>query len=249
MTMAGNPAVNWSHNFDPGALVRHSPSGDQSHSGRIVAPDEATVFVVDDDEQARNSLGALVTCRGVSCQLFASSEEFLAGYQGGRPGCLVADLEPAAMDGLELIKQLQRRGIYLPPILLTASPRIAVIVDAMRCGALTVVDKPYRDDELWDAIRTGLNVDASGLVEHRRRRELVWRLGNLTSAQREFLDRVVQGNLNKVIAAELDIGVRTVEKRRREVLTTMQAGSIAELIRMVIETEPLTNRGHGDPLR
>jgi FixJ family two-component response regulator len=211
-------------------------------------PDTATVFVVDDDEQARNSTRALVTHRGLNCELSTSAEEFLAAYQSGQPGCLVTELGLIGMDGLALIRQMHRRDIYLPAIVVTAFARTSITVEAMRIGAFAMFDKPYRDDELWNAIQMGLHEYRSRDSRYRRRLELLQRLSSLSPSQRMVLDRVVAGKANKVIAAELDVSLRTVENRRREVLTTMQADSVAELVRMVIEAELPTVCGNDDRL-
>jgi two-component system response regulator FixJ len=198
---------------------------------------EPTVFVVDDDPQARGSVCALVHSLGLRAEPFASAEQFLEHYVEGRSGCLVTDVRMLSMSGLELQEELLRRGITLPVVVLTAYARTALTVRAVKAGAVTVLEKPYHDDDLWDAIRKALAQDAAGRAEHQRRQDLRRRLEQLTPAQRQATDLIVAGKPNKVIAQELDVSVRTVEHRRREVFEAMQAGSVAELVRMVIAAD------------
>jgi FixJ family two-component response regulator len=196
---------------------------------------EPTVFVVDDDRMARESVCALVRSLGVRAESFASAEEFLAAYTADRPGCLVTDVRMLGMSGVELQQRLIDDGVSLPVIVLTAYPRTSLTVKVMQQGAVTLLEKPYEDDELWDAIRGALANDA------RTREELGWvqevrrRWETLTDKEREVLDGIVAGKANKVIARDLGISVRTVENRRRDIFAKMQADSVAELVRLVLE--------------
>lgn len=196
---------------------------------------EPTVFVVDDDPQSRKSVCALVRSMGIRAQQFSSAEEFLGGYREGRPGCLVTDVRMFGMSGLELQEELQRRKVLLPVIVLTAYPRTPLTVRAIKAGAVTLLEKPYEDDDLWDAIRKALSEDAAGRAQHRHRREIRRRADSLTPAERNVMDMMVQGKPNKAIARELDVSLRTIENRRRAVFAKMQASSVAELVRTAIE--------------
>ncbi len=196
---------------------------------------EPTVFVVDDDRQALRSVCALVRSMGVGAEAFASAEEFLEGCAEGRAGCLVTDVRMLGMSGLELQEELRRRRILLPVIVLTAYPRTPSTVRAVKAGAVTVLEKPYQDDDLWDAIREALARDSADRIEHQRREGIRRRAAELTPAQRTVMQMIVAGRANKTIAQELDVSVRTVENRRREVFEKMEAGSVAELVRMVID--------------
>jgi len=208
-------------------------------------PSEPTVFVVDDDQQARGSVCVLVRSLGLRAEPFASAEQFLEHYVEGRPGCLVTDVRMLSMSGLELQEELTRRGITLPVVVLTAYARTAVTVRAVQAGAVTVLEKPYQDDDLWDAIRKALTQDVAGRAEHRHRQDIRRRLEQLTPAQRQAMDLIVVGKPNKVIAQALDVSVRTVENRRHEIFGAMQADSVAELVRMVIDAD--LERGPGLP--
>jgi FixJ family two-component response regulator len=196
---------------------------------------EPTVFVIDDDEQARRSVCALIRSMGLAAEPFASAEQFLDEYVDADPGCLVTDVRMLGMSGLELQEELRRRNIMLPVVVLTAFARTATTVRAVKAGAVTVLDKPYQDDDLWDAIRKALAQDAADRAKHRRRYDLRHRIEQLTPAQRKVMDLIVAGNANKIIAGELDVSVRTVENRRREIFEKTGAGSVAELVRMAID--------------
>ena len=196
-----------------------------------------TVFVVDDDEQARKSVCALVRSMGIRAESFASAEEFLDGYAERRAGCLLTDVRMLGMSGLELQEELNRRNVFLPIVVLTGYARTPLTVRAVKAGAVTVLEKPYEDDDLWDAIRRALAEDAARRAQHECRQELCRRIDRLSPSERKVMELIVQGKPNKSIAKLLDISIRTVENRRREVFEKMEAASVAELVRMVIEAD------------
>lgn len=195
-----------------------------------------TIFVVDDNEPARNSVCALVRSMGMSAAAFDSAEAFLEAYTEQQAGCLVTDVRMLGMSGLELQDRLNEMQSLLPVVVLTAYATTPLTVRAMKGGAVSILDKPYQDDELWNAIRRALSLEAKRRVEYERRRAITERFERLTDGERSVLDLVVQGKANKVIARRLDVSVRTVENRRREIYDKMEARSAAELIRMVIES-------------
>ena len=198
---------------------------------------EPTVFVVDDDEKARKSVCALVRSMGVQAESFPSAEEFLDAYLPHRPGCLVTDVRMLGMSGLELQEELKRRNVLLPIIVLTGYARTPMTVRAVKAGAVTVLEKPYEEDDLWDAIRKALAEDAAQRAAHQRRQDLRRRIARLSPTQRKVLDLMVEGKPNKAIAKHLDLSVRTIENRRRDVFEKMQADSLAELVRMALEAD------------
>ena len=197
--------------------------------------EEPVVFVVDDDQGARASVCALVRSMGLTAESFSSAEQFLQFYKGGHVGCVVTDVRMLGMSGLELQEQLSEMGSMLPVIVLTAYATTTLAVRAMQGGAVTMLDKPYHEDELWNAIRKALSLDAQRRVEQARCQELRDRLNTLTDSERVVLDQVVAGKANKVIARRLDVSIRTVENRRRDIYKKMQAESAVELVRLVIE--------------
>ncbi len=200
--------------------------------------DPHTVYIVDDDDASREAVEMLLTEMKVCYESFGSAEQFLEQYQGGRPGCLVTDVRMLDMSGLELQEELARRKITMPVVVVTAYADAPVVVRAMKNGAVTLLEKPCRNHELWDAIREGLAQDAENLEQEMRQNELRARFEKLTPPEKEVLDLIVAGVPNKTIASRLDISVRTVEVRRQHVFAKLQANSVAELVQMVLQAQP-----------
>ncbi len=198
---------------------------------------EPVVFVDDDDERARKSVCALVRSLGLRAEAFASAEDFLSRYMPRSPGCVVTDIRMAGMSGLDLQDRLAERGAAPPVIVLTAFPRTRSTVRAMKAGAVTLLEKPYDEEELWDAIRKALAQDAATRGEAQRRGEIRQRAERLTVAERSVMNLIVQGKPNKSIAKELGLSIRTIESRRHEVFIKMEVESVAELVRLAIEGE------------
>lgn len=205
----------------------------------MMSIEQQVIFVVDDDERARDSVCALVTSMGLKSKSFSSAEDFLHFYSIDQPGCLVTDIRMLGMSGLELQSELTKMGSLLPVIVLTAFATTPVTVQAIQRGAVTLLDKPYREDDLWNAIRKALAQDARKRVESAHRQAIRQRINELTPSEREVLSYVVAGKPNKVIANRLDVSVRTVENRRSEIYTKLQAESVVDLVRMVIEADML----------
>ena len=198
---------------------------------------EATVYIVDDDPAARDSVSALVTAAGLRVRSFSSAEAFLLENRPDKPSCLVTDLRMLGMSGLDLLEQLQRSDSPLPAILISAYADVPVAVRAMEAGAVTLLEKPCRHDQLITAIHKALERDTSDRAARTHRAELKKRLASLSPEEYEVMQRMVAGKLNKVVANELLISLRTVETRRHKVLEKMQADSLAELVRMVVEVD------------
>jgi two-component system response regulator FixJ len=199
--------------------------------------DTPTVYIVDDDDASRESVEMLLAEMKVAFKSYASAESFLEHYSGERPGCLVTDIRMLEMSGLELQEELQRRGTTLSVVVVTGYADTPVIVRAIKNGAVTLLQKPCRTHELWDAIREGLAKDAENYGKERAQKELQARLESLTPAEREVLDMIVEGVPNKAIAKRLDISVRTVEVRRQHVFTKLKANSVAELVQFVLRAQ------------
>ena len=198
---------------------------------------DPVVYVVDDDLHARESVCALVQSMGVNSVGYQSAEAFLADYDPEQSGCVVTDLRMKGMSGVELQKQLIHLECTLPVILMTAYAKTPVTVEVIKKGAVTVLEKPYDDDDLWTAIRNALQQERETRNESIRRRELRDRLTRLTPSEREVLDRIVDGKANKKIAAEIGVSLRTVENRRHEVFEKMGANSVADLVKVVLEAK------------
>lgn len=196
--------------------------------------DEAIVHVVDDDDGARASVSALVRSLGLTARTYGSAEEFLAKFQPDSPGCLVTDVRMFGMSGVELQEKLVADGILLPVIVITAFAKTQLTVRVMQNGAVTLLEKPYDTDDLWDAIRRALTLDVSRRTARQAQDDARERIDKLNDKEREVLNRVISGKANKVIARELDVSIRTVENRRHDIFAKTGVDSVAELVRLVI---------------
>jgi FixJ family two-component response regulator len=201
-------------------------------------PSDPVIFIVDDDPAARNSLAALVKSRRLSVEMFSSAEEFLEGYDPAKRGCLIADVRMTGMSGLELLEQMAANGLNLPVIVITGFADVPMAVRAMRAGAVTFLEKPCGEQEIWDAIETALDAEAKANELQLRRAEIVERYEHLKPIEHEVLKRLMAGMTSKSIAYELQLGLRTVELRRANIMTKMGAGSLPELVRMVLLVRP-----------
>jgi two-component system response regulator FixJ len=199
--------------------------------------EQAAVYVVDDDAQARKAVITLVEAMALPTHGYGSAEEFLAAYDGRRPACLVTDVRMMGMSGLELQEELIRRGVQIPVIVLTGFATTPGTVRAMRNGALTLLEKPCRDDELWEAIRNGLAADRQALVLGDSREDIRRRYATLSAKERDVLAYISAGDANKIVARKLNVSLRTVELQRQSVFQKMGADSLAELVRMVVALE------------
>lgn len=193
---------------------------------------EPQVFVVDDDQAVRESLGMLLRSMGQRASLFDSAQAFLDQYTPEWCGCIVLDIRMPGMSGVELHQRLKTMGCTIPVIFVTGHGDVPMAVEAMHSGAFDFIQKPFRDQELLDRINHALTWDTEHRSEERRRRSVLEKLASLTPREREVLDCVVQGLANKVIAMDLDLSQRTVEIHRARVMEKMGARSLAELVRM-----------------
>jgi two-component system, LuxR family, response regulator FixJ len=204
---------------------------------------EATVFVIDDDAAARESVVALVSLKGISARGFSSAEEFLAQYDPTKKGCVVVDVRMAGMSGLELLQELRARKSALPVVVITGYAHVSMAVQAMQMGAVTFLEKPCQEHELWDGIKQALQIEQTHHSQRRQRAEIEARLATLSDEELTILHRLLQGHPNKRIATDLDIGLRTVELRRANVMRKMQAGSLPDLVQMAILVNLLKPEG------
>lgn len=196
-----------------------------------------TVFVVDDDDAVRSSLRLLFKSWGLDAVLAASADEFLAGYDVEHPGCVVLDVRMPGMSGLELQQRLNTLGATIPIIFITGHGDVPMAVEAMQAGAFDFLQKPFRDDDLLERVRRALEHDAAQRARLEARQGTRGRLATLTPRERDVLDLVVVGKANKVIAADLGLSQRTVEIHRARVMEKMDAASLAQLVRMVLDLE------------
>lgn len=199
----------------------------------------AAVYVVDDDPAARASVAALARSKGLNVHEFDSAEQFLAAHTGKEKGCLVIDVRMTGISGIELQQRLADSGRSLPIILITGFANIPMAVRAMRNGAVSFLEKPCSPQELGDNIDLALQIDQEKQRLHERKRDLQAKFASLTPDENEVLGKVIEGLPNKRIASDLDIGLRTVELRRSNIMKKTGAHSLAELVRLAMEADIL----------
>src|SRR5215470_10794826 len=202
-----------------------------------MAVQDATVFVVDDDQAVRQSLDLLIKSVGHRVQTFRSAQEFLDGYDPARPGCLILDIRMPGMSGLELQKTLRERQIDIPTIFITGHGDVPVAVRALKDGAFDFLEKPFSKQLLLENIRDALKTDA----EHRRRRGqkdgVTTRLACLTEREKQVMDLVVAGKVNKEVAAALGLSKKTVEVHRANVMQKLGVDSLADLVKLAVTAQ------------
>jgi two-component system response regulator FixJ len=195
----------------------------------------ATVFIVDDDDAVRGALRLLLKSVGLTATPLSSAGEFLTTYDPQQPGCLILDVRMPGMSGLELQEQLNLRGAIIPVIFITGHGDIPMAVEAMQQGAFDFLQKPFRDQDLIDRIQRALAKDLSARTDLRARDRIKERFESLTARERDVLELVTSGKPNKIMAADLGVSQRTIEIHRARVMEKMCAGSIAQLVRMVLD--------------
>ena len=202
-----------------------------------MSADKTTLFVVDDDPDACRSAAALASSMGLACETYSSAESFLESFQSSRPGCVLIDLRLNGMSGFDLQEELVARGSELPVIVISAYADVPATVRLMRNGALTVLEKPYRADELAEAIRVAIEMDCQQRAARAERRRLQERIDALPPRERQTMDLIVAGKPNKAIARQLDVSHRTVDRLRAAVLRKMGIDTAVELARIVGELQ------------
>ena len=197
-----------------------------------MSPATPIVFVVDDDVSVRESLEALIRCEGWQSEAFQSADEFLARPRAETPSCLVLDLGLPGLNGLELQERIAGDRSDMPIIFISGYGDVPKTVRAMKAGAVEFLTKPFKDDDLLGAIRQAIERSQSTLAQQSQLRQLRQRLAALTPREREVMDLVVCGLLNKQIGAELGISEITVKAHRGKAMEKMRAESIADLVKM-----------------
>ena len=202
--------------------------------------DVPTVFIVDDDRDVRESLQELLESVGLQSKSFGTAQEFLLSPRSDGPSCLILDVRLPGISGLDLQQELKRGKVSIPIIFLTAHADVPMSVKAMKSGAVEFLTKPFRQQDLLDAVQRSLTRDRIVREKQRDTAELRQRYDTLSVREREVMNLVVSGLLNKQIAAELGASEATVKMHRSQVMKKMQAKSLPELVRMADKLKSIT---------
>ena len=195
---------------------------------------DVVVHIVDDEEAVRNSLAFLLGTSGFATRIHESASAFLDVAPGIRNGCLITDLRMPDLDGVELLRRLKERDAMLPAIVISGHGDVQMAVVAMKNGALDFIEKPFSDEVMITAIERAVRQAETSTRDDAANKEILARLSSLSEREAQVLKGVVEGLPNKVIAYELGLSPRTVEVYRAGLMGKMNAGSLSELVRMVL---------------
>jgi FixJ family two-component response regulator len=198
-----------------------------------VKPADPIVFVVDDDASVREAIASLIGSVALRVECFASPGEFLRRRKSDSPSCLVLDVRMPGASGLDLQRKLARTEQQIPIIFISAHGDIPMAVGAMKAGAIEFLPKPFRDEDLLDAIRQALDRDEAAKARRTEVFGIRSRHMRLTARQRQIMTLIVEGKLNKQIAAKLGLSENTIKVHRRRIMERMGAASVAELVHMI----------------
>ena len=194
---------------------------------------ESSVFIVDDNAAVRDALLTLLDSVGIRALGFESGEQFLEQLNPGNAGCALLDVRMPGICGLELARQMRKRQSELPIVFISAHGDVRLAVEAMRLGAEDFIEKPFRDQDVIDRVQRCIELDCGRHQRLRKLQDVRQRLRALTSREQLVLDRIVQGEPNKEVAAALNLSTRTIEAHRAHVMKKMQAPCLATLVSMV----------------
>jgi FixJ family two-component response regulator len=195
---------------------------------------EPTVFMIDDDESIRELLSWLMKRNAIRSEAFPNAKSFLKAYRPGTPGCLILDLYMPGMSGLDLQQYLKEAGIEMPVIFLSGRADVTKAVLAVKSGAIDFIEKPFDYRQIVDLVRDCLRRDAESRATREQARTRGERLATLTPREREVLEHVIAGKVNRLIAEEMAISIKTVEAHRARIMEKLQVDSVAELVQATL---------------
>ena len=190
-----------------------------------------TVYIIDDEQDVRDALQMLLKSIGLTVETFPSAIEFLDQYQMEWPGCILVDIRMPGMSGIELQKKLNAMGAPIPVIVISGHADVPTAVRVIQEGAVDLLEKPVSDQELLDKVQLAINNDRELRATYLEKKQIQSCYDQLTPREKEIMNEVALGKMNKVIAYELDITTRTVELHRAHVMEKMQVRSLADLVR------------------
>jgi len=213
-------------------------------AGCAAAPDPV-VYVIDDDESIRELLTWLMKRNAIRVEAFPNAKSFLKAYRPGAPGCLILDLYMPGMSGLDLQRYLKEAGIEMPVIFLSGRADVPKAVLAVKSGAIDFIEKPFDYRQIVELVRECLRRDAASRAGREAARSRAERLATLTQREREVLDRVIAGKVNRVIAEEMQISIKTVEAHRARLMEKLAVDSVAELVQATLGARSPDRTGGG----
>jgi len=195
---------------------------------------EPTVFIVDDEKTMHEYIRGVAESIELKVASFYAAQEFLDVYTPDQPGCVLLDIRMPGMSGLELHKRLIARDFKIPVIMMTAHGDVSIAVEAMKSGAFDFIEKPFKMQALLDRLQQAIKADEQNRIRHAEREEVLQNLQQLTKRERDIMEMLVRGKVNKVIATELNISYKTVENHRASIIKKMQVTNIVELVQVAL---------------
>ena len=211
----------------------------------VPAAPEPVVHVIDDDDSIRELLTWLMKRNAIRAEAYPNAKSFLKAYRPGTPGCLILDLYMPGMSGLDLQQYLKEAGIEMPVIFLSGRADVPKAVAAVKSGAIDFIEKPFDYRRIVELVRECLRRDAEARAGREAARGRAERLATLTQREREVLDRVIAGKVNRIIAEEMQISIKTVEAHRARIMEKLGVDSVAELVQATLGARPPGSAGGG----
>jgi len=202
-----------------------------------LTPTASTVYIVDDDEAVRDSLRWLLEANTYRVKAFASAEAFLGEYREDQPGILIVDVRMPGMSGLQLQEELLARNSHMPVVFITGHGDVPMAVNTMKKGAVDFLEKPFNETDLRDIVARMFELANQTLQKQQSKREHEAMLGRLTAREQQVLERIVAGRLNKQIADDLGISIKTVEAHRANIMEKLQVTTVADLMKVALAGE------------